>query len=154
MVIVVGTVVVEAGKVLLVQEAKERVRGLWNFPAGHLDAGELLSAAATREAKEETGLDIKLGGLIGIFNQVDPDLLVVMFRGETIQQGEAMVNEIAFNKNEILDVRWVPLEEIAQYPMRLPERAMQTILSRLENGQTFSLELVTALSAADTKGRV
>jgi 8-oxo-dGTP pyrophosphatase MutT (NUDIX family) len=43
------------GRFLLVQERLEKVYGKWNMPAGHVEAGETIKAAAIRETKEETG---------------------------------------------------------------------------------------------------
>jgi len=49
----------KSGKYLLVQEAQPKVYGLWNLAAGHVDKGESIEKAAVREAKEETGLDVR-----------------------------------------------------------------------------------------------
>lgn len=48
--VIVGVVIERDDKYLLVQEAKERCRGKWNLPAGHLDPNETILAGAKREA--------------------------------------------------------------------------------------------------------
>jgi 8-oxo-dGTP diphosphatase len=40
----------------------------WNFPSGHIEYGEDILYSARREAKEETGLDVKLIGTTGVYN--------------------------------------------------------------------------------------
>jgi ADP-ribose pyrophosphatase YjhB (NUDIX family) len=56
-----------AGDFLLVKEAKPSARSRFNFPAGKPDVGETLTDATIREAKEETGLDVAVDHLIGIY---------------------------------------------------------------------------------------
>lgn len=43
----------------------------WGFPGGAIELGETPQMAAIREAKEETGLDVKVGRLIGIYTDCD-----------------------------------------------------------------------------------
>lgn len=59
-----GCVVNEAGQVLL---QKRGDSGLWGFPGGAIELGESPEAAAIREAREETGLEVAVGDLIGIY---------------------------------------------------------------------------------------
>jgi ADP-ribose pyrophosphatase YjhB (NUDIX family) len=50
--------------VLLVRRANDPLRGLWTLPAGFVDAGEDPARAAERECLEETGLEVRVTGLI------------------------------------------------------------------------------------------
>ncbi|MFM8321446.1 MAG: NUDIX hydrolase [Chloroflexota bacterium] len=54
------------GQVLLVRRANDPQRGLWTFPAGFVDAGEDPAAAVVRECLEETGLQVRVSGLIDV----------------------------------------------------------------------------------------
>lgn len=59
--------IIEDGAVLLVREAKPGARGRFNLPAGKPEVGETLMEAAVREAREETGLEVELDHLVGIY---------------------------------------------------------------------------------------
>ncbi len=64
-----ATAVIEdaAGRVLLVRRAIEPYRGLWNLPGGFLEVDEHPEDGARREAAEETGLEVALLGLVGVY---------------------------------------------------------------------------------------
>jgi ADP-ribose pyrophosphatase YjhB (NUDIX family) len=69
--ITVATVIEDNGKFLLVEELKAG-RLVLNQPAGHLEANESLRQAAIRETLEETGWDVELTGLLGIYLYTAP----------------------------------------------------------------------------------
>jgi ADP-ribose pyrophosphatase YjhB (NUDIX family) len=66
-----GVLIAREGRVLLVRRRFEPGRGLWCLPCGFEDADESPEQAAIREAREETGLDITLAGLIGAYYYTD-----------------------------------------------------------------------------------
>ena len=70
--VTVAVVVPRDGRLLLVEE---RVRGelVLNQPAGHLEPGESLLDAARREAREETGWDVELTALVGLYRWAATD---------------------------------------------------------------------------------
>lgn len=106
--VIVGGIIEKEGKYLLVQEAKKKCYEKWNFPAGHLDFNESLEQGAIREIKEETGCDVKLDGVCYVANRILEDDLFVM-----IVFNAKLINEnIEFDKEEILDVKWFDYDEI------------------------------------------
>ena len=95
--IVVGTMTEKDGKILLVQEKQPAAYKLWNTPAGWLDKGESLVDGAKRETKEETGYEVQVNGLLGIYvhnPEENPGKIVIkiVFRA-SITGGELMVPE-------------------------------------------------------------
>lgn len=95
-------------KYLLVQEKQPKVYGLWNLPAGHVDKGEELEAAAIREAKEETGLDVKLIKQIEIYHEKAVKAV------KHVYTAEAIGGELAPQEDEILAVKWLTFDEVKQ----------------------------------------
>jgi len=71
----VGAVIIEAGRerdarVVLVKRAHPPIQGQWSIPGGALEVGELVREAAVREAREETGLIVEPGDLLGVYDRV------------------------------------------------------------------------------------
>jgi ADP-ribose pyrophosphatase YjhB (NUDIX family) len=66
----VGAVIIENSQVVLVKRAHPPIAGQWSIPGGVLEVGELVREAAVREAREETGLTVEAGELLGVFDRV------------------------------------------------------------------------------------
>jgi ADP-ribose pyrophosphatase YjhB (NUDIX family) len=62
-----GALVVQAGRVLLVKRAIEPFFGCWDIPGGFLEADEHPADGARREVFEETGLEVEVGRLLGVY---------------------------------------------------------------------------------------
>lgn len=71
----VGAIIIENDRVLLVKRAHPPIQGQWSIPGGVLEVGEMVREAAIREAREETGLIVEPGELLGVYDRIlhDPE---------------------------------------------------------------------------------
>lgn len=97
----------DAGRVLLIERADN---GLWALPGGGQEVGESTPAAAVRETLEETGIDIEISGLVGIYSY--PGHVVAYDDGEVRQEFSICfrarpVGGAATTSNESTQVHWV-----------------------------------------------
>ena len=66
----VGAIVIDGDRVLLVKRAHPPIQGQWSIPGGVLEVGEMVREAAVREAREETGLLVEPGELLGVYDRI------------------------------------------------------------------------------------
>jgi len=97
--IAAGVLVERAGRLLLVRRNHEPALGRWSFPSGYVDAGEVIEAAAAREVQEETGLDVRLTRLLGVYSSAGEQVVFVAYAGEA-PAGEARAGD------EVSEARW------------------------------------------------
>lgn len=109
---IVSAVIEKDGKILLVQEAKENVKGKWNIPSGHLENGESVIDAVKREVKEESGYDVNVLHMLGIYESFSKEKHYIRFNFACNSLGK--ISE--YDKDEILDVKWFTWKEIAELP--------------------------------------
>jgi 8-oxo-dGTP diphosphatase len=76
--VAVAVLITDGGRVLLGRRGNEPGRGRWALPAGYVDRGEALEAAAAREAREELNVDVRIDRLVGLYSAAgDPVILAV-----------------------------------------------------------------------------
>ena len=69
----VGVLIQDKDRYLIVKRGTEPSSGLWSIPGGLVEIGEMVSDAAVREAKEETGLDVDLVCIIEVVDKIVRD---------------------------------------------------------------------------------
>ena len=107
--IAVGAIVVRDDSLLMVKRGKDPARGLWSVPGGGLEHGEFIADAVAREVKEETGLVVEVGELLGVFEIVGETHYVILDHLATVSgptEPEA--------SGDAADARWVKLDEISK----------------------------------------
>ena len=114
--IVVATsayVIDDRGRILMILRTDN---GLWSLPGGGMEIGETVTACVARETKEETGLDITVTGVVGIFT--NPTHVVAYPDGEVRQQfsiclrGRVVAGELT-TSDESREVHWVEPDRVA-----------------------------------------
>jgi len=79
----------------------------WSLPGGVVELGESLEQAAIREVKEETGLDVRLRRVVGLYSKPGDNSLAVTFEGEAV--GGALMPNL-----EISECRFIPLHQLPE----------------------------------------
>ncbi|MGR6320355.1 NUDIX domain-containing protein [Micromonospora soli] len=102
----------EQGRVLLIQRTDN---GLWALPGGAQDFGEHIAETAVRETREETGIEVQVTGVVGIYT--NPNHVVEYSDGEVRQQfsicfRSQYVGGAPTTSNESSAVRWVEWEAL------------------------------------------
>ena len=105
----VAVLVAREGRILLGRRGPgTREPGKWSFPAGFVERGERVEHAAAREAREETGLEVTVGPLIGLYSSDGEPVALAVY--EATAEGEPLAGD------DLTDVGWFPIA-------RLPELA-------------------------------
>lgn len=139
--VVVNVIVKQDDKVLMVQENWGNVKGMWNFPAGHLDEGENIFEGAIREAKEETGYDVKLTGLVNIQNAIYDNRHIV----HIVFAADIIGGKISYDTNEIMNVEFVEIDKLLSMSddeLRGGDVRRES-LKMLKDGKVYPLSIVS-----------
>lgn len=93
----------------MVRRAHDPGRGLWSLPGGKVRAGERIVDAVAREVAEETGVDVRVLDLLGVFEVLGSDTHYVVLDYLVEQRGTAQPRAAG----DASEARWVRLEEVA-----------------------------------------
>jgi 8-oxo-dGTP diphosphatase len=114
----VGGVVIAEGKTLLIERGSPPLKGTWSIPGGSLETGESLEEGVRRELLEETGLDVRVGELLEVFDRVfrDPDgrvryhFVILDYLCERVG-GEALAG------SDVTALAWAGEDGLAEYSL-------------------------------------
>ncbi len=121
----VGAVVWDGERVLLERRGQPPGQGSWALPGGLIDVGETAAAAVQREVREECGIEVAVGPVLGLFEpiQYDPDgriryhYVVIDFLA-TYQSGIVQVGDDA------AELSWARPDELDGYALHPATRKM------------------------------
>ena len=123
----VGAVVFGASnEILLIKRGKAPHYGRWMVPGGTLEWGETLEAAAIREVREETGINIEIETFVEIIEAMAPG--EDGFHFVIMDYAARAVSGILAPNSDALDAVWAPLDSLDRYDLtpellRVIERA-------------------------------
>jgi ADP-ribose pyrophosphatase YjhB (NUDIX family) len=76
--------ITDRGEVMLIKRGIEPGLGLWAQPGGFLEIDETVRDAAIRETREETGLDVEPGDILGLYSRVPAAVVVVAYEARIV----------------------------------------------------------------------
>jgi mutator protein MutT len=110
----VGAIIIENARLLLVKRAHPPLQAEWSIPGGVLEVGELMRQAAVREAREETGLTVEPGELLGVYDRIVRDA------DERVQYHYVLIDFLCRRvagdlaaASDAAEVRWFRQQELA-----------------------------------------
>lgn len=113
----------------------------WTMPGGTLEFGESMTDCAIREVREETGLQIRITGLIGTYT--DPHILIAYSDGEVRQEftlvyaAEIESGDLRID-DESKEAAWVPLSSAIELPSAESQRRrLKDVIEYQKAKQTF-----------------
>jgi 8-oxo-dGTP diphosphatase len=110
----VGAIIIEDNRVVLVKRAHPPLQAEWSIPGGVLEVGELVREAAVREAREETGLSVEPGELLGVYDRILRDVEQrVQYHYVLIDFLCRRVGGELFAASDAAEVRWFAKEELS-----------------------------------------
>ena len=142
-VVTVASIVARNGAFLLVEE-ETSVGVRINQPAGHLEAGESLVAAAIRETLEETGHRVAPTALVGVYRWQAPDagatFLRFAFAGDIVAHDPARALDVG-----ILRVLWLTYDELVAQRARHRSPLVLRCVDDYRSGLRRPLDFVTEI---------
>lgn len=125
--VIAGTLVTQAGRILMCKRNIEPRKGLWTLPAGFMENGESLDEAARRETLEETRLQVRTTSLHAVFSLPHINQVYVFLCAEVVSGEPAPTPESS-------EVRMIAPEEIPWDQIAFPTvaRALRFHLGDIE----------------------
>jgi 8-oxo-dGTP diphosphatase len=80
----VAVLVNDAGSLVLQRRRIDPGMGKWTFPSGYVERGERVEDAAVREAAEETGLIVRLTGLLGLYSHTGNPVALAVYTADAV----------------------------------------------------------------------
>lgn len=101
-------VLIEDGRILLIKRGREPFKGQWAVPGGRIDEGESAEQCASREMREETGLDIRIKALIGIYSDPGRDPRGIIAAAYLVERAGGQLE----SGDDAAQALWFPLDGI------------------------------------------
>jgi len=127
-----GVIIVQDGRVLLVERKYNPKSGMWTLPAGFVESGEDVATCAVRETKEETNLDVELERIFEVYSAFDDPraaVILILYVAKQVA-GELQCGDDASDAR-FFDINQLP-EKIA---FRAHQRALADVRHAVAEGK-------------------
>jgi 8-oxo-dGTP diphosphatase len=123
--LVAGAIFELGGEVVLIQRDIEPGYGKWTFPGGFVERGERAEAAAEREVLEESGLEIEVADIIGLYTYEGEVPAIAVFAARVVGGEPTPLDET-------MDVKGFPRDGLPWAEMAFPstEQALKDYLRK------------------------
>lgn len=135
----VATVVERNGEFLMVRETQDGVQVI-NQPAGHVEPGEDVIAAALRETLEETGWEVKITGFLGFSNARSATTGITYYRLVFIAEPLQFQQDAEID-SDIDRAEWMTLEQIKDPVNKPRSELVHQAVDDFISGRVFPLEI-------------
>ncbi len=92
--VVTALPVTDDGHLILIRRGIEPGLGYWAQPGGFLEIDETLNEAAVRETREETGLAIAPGAIVGLYTRLEAAVVVLVFEALVVGGTPTLTSEV------------------------------------------------------------
>jgi ADP-ribose pyrophosphatase YjhB (NUDIX family) len=118
----VAVLIQREGRVLLGRRGPgTREPGKWSFPAGFVERGERVESAAAREAREETGLDVNVDRLIGLYSS-EGETVVLAVYAASAARGEPVAGD------DLTELGWFAVDDLPELAFPRDRRILESWL--------------------------
>src|SRR5918995_2363560 len=119
----VAVLIARDGRILLGKRGPgAREPGKWSFPAGFVERGERVERAAAREAREETGLDVVVGDLVGLYSSEGETVVLAVYEASSAM-GEPRAGD------DLVQVGWFAISDLPELAFPRDQRILDEWLS-------------------------
>jgi 8-oxo-dGTP diphosphatase len=122
----VGALILDLGRVLLVERGRDPLAGYWSLPGGVVETGERLEDALVREVFEETGLRVTADSIATVFERIMPDVSgACEYHYVLVDFYCSITGGVLRPGDDSARVEWFPIDSLAD--LRMTEGTRQVI---------------------------
>ncbi|MGC1684193.1 MAG: NUDIX hydrolase [Candidatus Acidiferrales bacterium] len=114
----IGGVVIHDGCVLLIRRDNPPLQGEWSIPGGTLELGESILEGIRRELQEETGIEVRVLGLIEVFDRIFRDSAGrIQYHFVIVDHLCELISGTARASSDVSDTAWVQENDLQRYSL-------------------------------------
>jgi ADP-ribose pyrophosphatase YjhB (NUDIX family) len=133
----VSALIFEGERVLL---AHRRAIDWWNLPGGAMDPHETVDEALRREVHEETGLEIEIGQLVGVYSKPLKQEIVLSFRCRVIGGTLGAIDDEDIDESRYFPVHELPINTLPKHRQRIADALLNRQQAIVRNQRSSTEE--------------